>query len=114
MTMNADFPMGSYVRNPPTSNRTPGSAPGCTIFVKLWQFGMADRAPVNVDMTNATLASVEDRGGVSAMVQFEDVRETVRLEQWAADLCPGRPTRWGRDIGPRGRAVGGWRHLGQT
>ena len=30
-----DFPTGTYVRNPPTSSHTPGSAPGCTIFVKL-------------------------------------------------------------------------------
>jgi|SRR4051794_7629739 len=29
-----DFPAGSYVRNPPQSHHTPGSKPGCTIFVK--------------------------------------------------------------------------------
>lgn len=33
-----DFPVGTYVRNPPTSRHTPGSTAGCTIFVKLWQF----------------------------------------------------------------------------
>src|SRR5689334_6703944 len=33
-----DYPAGSYVRNPPTSRHTPGSAPGCVLFVKLWQF----------------------------------------------------------------------------
>lgn len=27
-----DFPAGSYIRNPPTSAHTPGSAPGCVIF----------------------------------------------------------------------------------
>src|SRR3977135_2686273 len=32
-----DYPAGSYVRNPPTSRHTPGSAAGCTIFVQLWQ-----------------------------------------------------------------------------
>ena len=32
-----DFP----IRNPPTSSHTSGSAPGCTIFVKLWQFDPA-------------------------------------------------------------------------
>src|SRR5258707_15028353 len=30
------FPAGSYIRNPPQSRHTPGSKPGCTIFVKLW------------------------------------------------------------------------------
>ena len=38
-----DYPAGSYVRNPPTSSHTPASAPGCTIFVKLWQFRPEDR-----------------------------------------------------------------------
>ena len=36
-----DFPAGSYIRNPPTTSHTPGSEPGCTIFVKLWQFDPA-------------------------------------------------------------------------
>ena len=30
----ADYPPGTYVRNPPTSRHTPGSEPGCTLFVK--------------------------------------------------------------------------------
>ena len=30
-----DYSAGTYVRNPPTSSHTPGSEPGCTIFVKL-------------------------------------------------------------------------------
>ena len=33
-----DFPAGAYIRNPPQSRHTPRSAPGCIIFVKLWQF----------------------------------------------------------------------------
>ena len=33
-----DFPVGTYVRNPPTSRHTPRSEPGATIFVKLHQF----------------------------------------------------------------------------
>src|ERR1700745_2982788 len=32
-----DYPPGTYVRNPPTSRHTPGSAPGRVLFVKLWQ-----------------------------------------------------------------------------
>ncbi|MEM9127911.1 MAG: cupin domain-containing protein, partial [Pseudomonadota bacterium] len=38
-----DFPAGTYVSNPPTTSHTPGSEPGCIIFVKLWQFDMDDR-----------------------------------------------------------------------
>ena len=30
-----DYPVGSYIRNPPTSRHSPRSALGCTIFVKL-------------------------------------------------------------------------------
>ena len=37
-----DFPAGSYIRNPPQSRHTPGSAEGCVIFVKLWQFDLAE------------------------------------------------------------------------
>ena len=38
-----DYPAGTYVGNPPTSSHTPGSDPGCTIFVKLWQLDPDDR-----------------------------------------------------------------------
>ena len=50
-----DFPAGSYIRNPPTSHHTPASAPGCTIFVKLWQMDPDDRAEVKTDMGKAEL-----------------------------------------------------------
>ena len=49
-----DFPAGSYVRNPPQSHHTPGFVAGCTIFVKLWQFDLADRAQVLVDTNKVT------------------------------------------------------------
>src|SRR5258706_11731881 len=49
-----DYPAGSYVRNPPTSRHTPGSAPGCTIFVKLWQFEPADRTEVRLNTAGRT------------------------------------------------------------
>src|SRR4029453_8145250 len=38
-----DYPAGSEVRNPPDSSHTPGSRPGCVIFVKLRQFDPDDR-----------------------------------------------------------------------
>jgi anti-sigma factor ChrR (cupin superfamily) len=79
-----DFPAGSYIRNPPESSHTPGSAPGCTIFVKLWQFDPADRTYVRTDMNELKLVPVADRPGVAAAMLFEDKRESVRLEQWDA------------------------------
>lgn len=41
-----DVPAGTYVRNPPGTGHAPGSATGCTILVKLWQFGADDRARI--------------------------------------------------------------------
>ena len=78
-----DFPAGSYVRNPPTSRHTPASAPGCTIFVKLWQFDPADREEVHVDLNRAELTPDPARPGVSARLLYSGYGEEVRLEQWA-------------------------------
>jgi len=80
-----DFPAGSYIRNPPESSHTPGSAPGCVIFVKLWQFDLADRTPVKIDMNKMGTVRDADRPGVSATPLFQDDRETVQLEIWDAD-----------------------------
>lgn len=77
-----DFPVGSYIRNPPTSSHTPGSAPGCVIFVKLWQFDLDDRTPVQIDMNKTGSVRSADRPGVSITPLFEDARETVQLEVW--------------------------------
>lgn len=80
-----DYPVGSYIRNPPTSSHTPGSEPGCVIFVKLWQFDMADRTNVKVDMNKMASVAAAGRPGVSIMPLFQDARETVQLETWAPD-----------------------------
>jgi hypothetical protein len=76
-----DFPVGSYVRNPPGTRHTPRSVPGCTIFVKLWQFDPDDRTLVHVD--TATAASAADRPGIEILPLFRDDREQVSLERWA-------------------------------
>ena len=56
-----DYPAGSYVRNPPTSRHTPGSAPGCVLFVKLWQFDLEDRTKVRRDAQAVAYTSAPDR-----------------------------------------------------
>lgn len=43
-----DYPVGSYLRNPPGSRHTPASAPGCTLLVKLWQFAPDDHAELHL------------------------------------------------------------------
>jgi len=78
-----DFPTGTYVRNPPTSSHTPGSAPGCVIFVKLWQFDLDDRRHVRIDTNQASFVPGE-RPGVEILPLFKDAKEDVRLERWKA------------------------------
>lgn len=80
-----DYPAGSYIRNPPTSSHTPSSEPGCVIFVKLWQFDLADRTPVKIDMNKMGSVMSAERPGVSIMPLFQDNRETIQLETWDAD-----------------------------
>ena len=79
-----DFPAGTYVRNPPTTEHTPGSEPGCTIFVKLWQFDMDDRNQFRKDMADELAGPVD---GVATAELHKDDRETVtyrKLEAGAA------------------------------
>ena len=80
-----DYPAGSYVRNPPTTRHTPGSEPGCVIFVKLWQFDPHDRTEVRIDTHKTTFTPASGRRGVEVMPLFQDAREEVRLEQWAPE-----------------------------
>jgi anti-sigma factor ChrR (cupin superfamily) len=79
-----DFPAGSYIRNPPQSRHTPGSKPGCTIFVKLWQFDPADRTHVRIDTAKMQYVRDADRPMVESLPLFQDASEDVRLERWAA------------------------------
>ena len=69
-----DFPAGTYVRNPPTTSHTPGSEPGCTIFVKLWQFDPDDRNQFRRTMADELGAAVD---GVATAELHRDDREVV-------------------------------------
>lgn len=80
-----DYPVGWYVRNPPTSRHVPGSEPGCVIFVKLWQFAPDDRRQIRIDTTQKSFLPAPDRPGVEVMSLFRDSREEVSLERWAPD-----------------------------
>jgi quercetin dioxygenase-like cupin family protein len=107
-----DFPAGSYIRNPPTSSHRPGSEPGCTIFVKLWQFDPDDRTHVRVDMNKTGAVADATRPGVAVTPLFKDDREEVRLETWSpgasgtfkAEGFVGARARWGRGLSVRWRS----------
>ncbi|MEM0942658.1 MAG: cupin domain-containing protein [Pseudomonadota bacterium] len=77
-----DFPAGTYVRNPPTSAHTPGSDQGCTIFVKLWQFDMADRTQFRKTMADEVAPPM---AGVATAELHRDARERVTYHE----LSPG-------------------------
>ena len=88
-----DYGPGSYIRNPPTSSHTPGSKPGCVIFVKLWQFDPDDRNPVRIAADQATLMPAQDRPGVQLTPLYQDSHESVRIEHWsgAAQIALAAP-----------------------
>lgn len=79
-----DYPMGSYVRNPPGSSHTPGAELGCVILVKLWQFERGDRTPVRIDSDKLPSIPSPTETGLQVKPLFEDANETVRLETWQA------------------------------
>lgn len=87
-----DYPVGSYVRNPPQSSHTPSSALGCTIFVKLWQFQPDDRTHVNIKMDlNAHHGGALSKG-VHSELLYQDEYEEVKLLTIGANssflICP--------------------------
>ena len=82
-----DYPTGFYVRNPPQSRHTPGSRPGCTLFVKLWQFDPSDRKQVRIDTSKTAPRGAKGRAGVQVASLFKDTREDVRIEQWVPNAA---------------------------
>ena len=93
-----DFPAGSYIRNPPSSRHTPGSAKGCTIFVKLCQFDPEDRTHLRIDTTKMPFLPARDRPGVEVLPLYQDARENVRLERWSPDTQIFLPATGGAEI----------------
>lgn len=79
-----DWPVGSYIRNPPGSKHTPGSEPGCTIFVKLWQFDPKDRTFIHANVNKIGQVDETGRPGVKASPLYRDEKEDVRIENWEA------------------------------
>ena len=77
-----EYPVGSYVRNPPGSAHAPWSRGGCTLFVKLRQFDPDDLERKVVDTRAAEWRPglVE---GLSVLPLHEFGTEHVALVRWA-------------------------------
>ncbi|UWQ92806.1 cupin domain-containing protein [Rhodobacteraceae bacterium M382] len=84
-----DFPVGSYVRNPPTSRHTPAAMDGAIILVKLHQFQPEDRHQVQIN-TNI--------GADPVLPLFHDAHEEVRLETWAPGARVGKEPEGGMEV----------------
>lgn len=93
-----DYPVGTYVRNPPTSSHTPSSELGCVILVKLWQFEPDDRIQMTIDTSKQTYLSDLIRPGVRRILLFSNDWETVCLEYWDANTEIGLSVRDGLEI----------------
>ncbi|MEM1363263.1 MAG: cupin domain-containing protein [Pseudomonadota bacterium] len=77
-----DFPVGSYVRNPPTSRHTPSAKDGATILVKLHQFDPDDRTQIHVPSDGLDWDKQSDGG--RKLPLHQDDNETVWLQEFAA------------------------------
>ena len=80
-----DYPVGSYIRNPPKSSHTPGSEPGCVIFVKLWQFNPSDSIHVRLNSSLIQPVPLSGSPGVSVVPLYKDAVEEVSIEIWEAN-----------------------------
>lgn len=79
-----DFPVGSYIRNPPQSSHTPGSEPGCVIFVKLWQFELEDRTHIRLRTDHMPAVPHRDLPGILVTPLYQDNHENVSMQDWEA------------------------------
>jgi ChrR Cupin-like domain len=93
-----DYAEGTYVRNPPTSRHTPGSEPGCTLFVKLWQFDPDDRTQLCIDPRALGFVPAPGLPGVELGSLFDNASECVRLERWAPGAVIDLPAPGGIEL----------------
>ena len=91
----ADYPAGSYVRNPIGTSHTPHIGPdGATILVKLNQFDADDQEPVVINTKEAAFRPglVE---GLSVLPLHSARSENVALVRWAPGTKFNPHRHWG-------------------
>lgn len=77
----ADYPPGSYVRNPIGTSHTPHSKDGCTILVKLHQFDPRDtEQKVSRPLASDFVPGLVEGLGVYPLHSFEG--ENIALVRW--------------------------------
>jgi anti-sigma factor ChrR (cupin superfamily) len=95
-----DYPVGTYVRNPPGSHHSPRTAPGCVILVKLRQMPPDEQTRVVIDTTKGPWQAGESDGHQKlALHHATDGGEQVWLERLAPGASlPGRADLGGEEI----------------
>jgi anti-sigma factor ChrR (cupin superfamily) len=74
------YPAGTYIRNPPGSKHSPGSANGCVLMVKLGFFDRNDSAVVSLATTK--LPWHQGQGGLQVMPLHHFGSEGTALVKW--------------------------------
>ncbi|HMA30817.1 MAG TPA: cupin domain-containing protein [Casimicrobiaceae bacterium] len=89
-----EYPVGTYVRNPPGSRHRPSSASGCELFVKLRQFRPEDGSRIVIDTRHADW-SPGLVPGLTVLPLHEFGSEHVALVRWAPGTRFQAHTHWG-------------------
>lgn len=76
------YPAGTYIKNPPGSAHAPGSATGCTLFVKLRHLDLADRERIVIDTRTASWCAGQVPG-LSVLPLSEFGTQHTALVRWA-------------------------------
>ncbi|MDJ0858118.1 MAG: cupin domain-containing protein [Dinoroseobacter sp.] len=91
----ADYPAGTYVRNPIGTSHTPHIGPeGATILVKLQQFDADDNEQKAIDTNNASFVE-GSAPGLSVLPLHSVAAENVALVRWEPGTKFGEHTHWG-------------------
>jgi quercetin dioxygenase-like cupin family protein len=68
----ADYPVGTYFRNPPGTAHAPGSETGCLLFVKLRQFPPEDTAALTVPIAEIGAQMMRSRAAQRRILYQSD------------------------------------------
>ncbi len=88
-----DYPVGTYIRNPPGSMHSPFSDSGCELLVKLDQFYPGDSISLRTD-TGST-AWLPGECGVNIMPLYYFATEMAALYKWPAGVRYDRHRHFG-------------------
>lgn len=92
-----DYPVGTYVRNPPGSRHAPCSEPGCVIFVKLRQMAALQTKRVRVYTHERRWRPVADRVHEAVLHEDHPIRVSLlRLDPGAT--FPARTVAGGEEL----------------